>query len=284
MSVIRRLCRSTVTWLFCLAVLAGCSEALHNAIDDSGMLPPTLLPTLNPTDSVQKETHWQQAAPGLEWRRLQATGDSGASDRLLIVRVDPSRLRIRVAYDVAAPGTIGEWQQALRPLLVVNGGYYDGQGRATALVINDGAIHGSSYEGFGGMFTVSSDGSVNIRSLRDQPYHPAEDIVQALQSTPMLLLPDGSIPAIEDDGDLARRTVIAIDRQGRLVFIVSSRPVFTLSGLARWLRDSDLDLQTALNLDGGSSTGIYLETGDAPLLIDSLARVPLVILVEERQH
>jgi exopolysaccharide biosynthesis protein len=222
---------------------------------------------------------WQQAVEGIEWRRVQASDASGASDTMLIARVDPSRVRIRIAYDRVSPGRVGEWAGALKPLLVVNGGYFDDQGRATALVIHDGVAQGSSYEGFGGMFAVDGAGAISIRALRDQPYDPGETLAQAFQSSPMLLV-EGAAQQIEDDGDRSRRTVIGLDGQGRLLLIVSSWPTFTLSGLGEWLQQSGLDLVTALNLDGGSSTGIYLQTPDKPLLIDSIVRVPAVLVVE----
>jgi uncharacterized protein YigE (DUF2233 family) len=222
---------------------------------------------------------WQRAAEGIEWRRIEASDASGASDTLLVARVDPRQVRMRVAYDRISPGRVGEWASALKPLLVVNGGYFDDQGRATALVIHDGIAQGSSYEGFGGMFAVDSGGTISIRALRDQPYDPGETLAQAFQSSPMLLV-DGTAQLIEDDGDRSRRTVIAVDRQGRLLLIISSWPTFTLSGLAEWLQQSGLELVSALNLDGGSSTGLYLQTPDKALLVDSIVRVPAVLVVE----
>jgi hypothetical protein len=47
-----------------------------------------------------------------------------------------------------------------------------------------------------------------------------------------------------------------MDDQQRVIIIVSDLSTFTLHELSGWLAESDLNLDTALNLDGGRSTGI----------------------------
>jgi len=199
-----------------------------------------------------------------------------------IVRIDPTLHRVRVAYDAGDPGRVSEWARALEPLALINGGYFDDQGRATALTIYDGVQAGSSYEGFGGMLAVDTNGILLLRSLRDQPYDADEPLGQALQSTPMLVLNGSAVPQSNDNGDRARRSVVAIDEAGHLLLIACAWPVFTLSELSRWLADQPLGIVNALNLDGGSSTGLALDTAARSFVLDSLVRVPQVLVVERR--
>jgi uncharacterized protein YigE (DUF2233 family) len=84
------------------------------------------------------------------------------------------------------------------------------------------------------------------------------------------------------DASQTRRSVVAMDKQGRLLFIVSPGQVFSLDQLADQLASSDLSIDVALNLDGGSSTGLYVNGGSPPVEIDSIARLPLVIIVKAR--
>jgi hypothetical protein len=99
-----------------------------------------------------------------------------------------------------------------------------------------------------------------------------------VQSFPVLVKPGGvmGFPADADDGRPARRTVVAQDRRGRLLFLVAPRGYFSLHHLAVWLVASDLDVDVALNLDGGPSSGLWLRDGPQ---IDSLVPVPSVIVV-----
>src|SRR5262249_26440972 len=159
-----------------------------------------------------------------------------------------------------------------------NGGYFDGQDRATALVISDGQESGTSYNGFGGMLDVNTEGKVQLRSLIQQPYDVSENLAQATQSSPMLML-NGKRTEFTADEKASPRSIVAIDKKGRLLFIASPGLAFTLNEMADLLAKSDLDLVTALNLDGGSSTGLYVDAGDQKVTIDSYVNLPLVIVV-----
>ena len=89
-------------------------------------------------------------------------------------------------------------------------------------------------------------------------------------------------PADADDGRPARRTVVAQDYQGRILIIVAPRGYLSLHELARFLAESDLDLDVALNLDGGYSTGLWLQADGLIVNIDSLVPVPSVVSVDWR--
>ena len=45
---------------------------------------------------------------------------------------------------------------------------------------------------------------------------------------------------------------------------------------------TETQIRLALNLDGGSSTGLYLEAGPLNERIDSLGLLPIVLLVERK--
>lgn len=178
--------------------------------------------------------------------------------------------------------SMSDWMQQGHPLAIINGGYFDQNFQATALVISNGKVFGQSYSGYGGMLSVDSRGSLNLRSLRQQPYNPnAEHLEQATQSAPVLML-GGKRTQFSADASQTRRSVVAIDKQGRLLFIVSPNPIFSLDELADQLASSDLSIEVALNLDGGSSTGLYVNGGNSQVSIDSLAKLPLVIIVKAR--
>ncbi len=55
----------------------------------------------------------------------------------------------------------------------------------------------------------------------------------------------------------------------------------TLDELADQLVNSDLSINVALNLDGGSSTGLYVNAASQHVAIDSPAQLPIVIIVRQ---
>ncbi|HEY4722332.1 MAG TPA: phosphodiester glycosidase family protein [Anaerolineae bacterium] len=238
----------------------------------------TWLPTSTP---IPADSGWRLIRSGLEYRELNVMIEN-RSDRLRMARVDPKQVRFRVRYEPDRPRRVGEWFDSDKTLLVVNGGYFDPQKHALGLLISNGQVFGQSYRGFGGMFAINSDG-VKIRWNIAQPYVDGEGLTYALQNFPMLVIPGGAPNTqIDDNQQLALRTAVGQDRSGRIVFVVSPGGIFTLTGLGQWLAASDLDLDAALNLDGGSSSGLLLRAGDQTLGVDSWVDVPDVIVVEAK--
>ncbi len=203
------------------------------------------------------------------------------AERLTIVRLEPRAVRFRVHYNPTAPLPVRGWAERLQTLLVVNGGYFTPENQTACLLVSDGRVWGVPYGDFAGLFAVDAEGRVSVRWLKTWPYDPAEPLVQAIMSFPVLVKPGGvmGFPADADEGTPARRTVVAQDFGGRVLFIVAPRGYLSLHQMAVFLADSDLEIDVALNLDGGYSTGLWLHAGGQSVAIDSLVPVPSVISV-----
>ena len=244
---------------------------------------PGVTVSITPVPSIHGGTQlnvWNRVAPGVEVRNEDWKDAAGDEDTVTIVRFDTGKVKISVGYQPGQPVSMSDWEQQAHPLALINGGYFDQQFNATALVVSNGKVFGQSYDGFGGMLSVDSHGSLSLRSLHQQPYNPnTEQLEQATQSAPMLIL-GGKRTQFNADASQTRRSVVAMDKQGRLLFIVSPNPIFSLDELADALVSSDLSIEIALNLDGGSSTGLYVNGGSSPVSIDSLAKLPIVIIVK----
>ena len=242
---------------------------------------PARAPTRAPTRAVvPADTGWRVIEPGLEYREFNI--EIGARyDRLRLARVDPARVRLRVHYDPDRPRRVRDWlSPATR--LVVNGNYFDPQNRALGLIIADGQRAGQAYQGFGGMFVAQPD-RAEVRWNVSDPFEETVMLTDALQNFPMLVLPGGRAnDQIDDNGRRAPRTAVAQDRSGRIVFVVSPLPTFTLTEFGAWLAAAGLDIDTALNLDGGTSSGLMVRDGDQMIGVDSWVGVPSVIVAEAK--
>jgi hypothetical protein len=236
----------------------------------------TAIPSSPAPTAIPADTGWIQASPGLERRQLEAPLAGWPAENVVVFRLDPARFNLRVLYTPGFPSFVSAWDREAR--LVFNGGFFDENDAALGLLVSDARVYGQSYEGFGGMLAVNTLGQWSLRSLAAEPVQPQEAFAQAVQCFPLLLRPDGQIYT-DEDGQRARRTAVAWDRQDRLLIIIAPTGGFTLASLAAWLRDSDLDLTLALNLDGGGSTGYYAGPRDQ---VDSLTPVPAVIALYEQ--
>lgn len=226
---------------------------------------------------------WSKGGSGVEVRYEDWKSPSGAEDVVTIVRFDLHQINLSIGYQPTQPLLLSDWMQQEKATAIINGGYFDQNDHATGLVVSNGQAFGTSYNGFGGMLSVDAQGNISLRSLHEQPYNPgSEQLQQATQSSPMLVLPGGQRADFDADASNSRRSVVAMDKQGRLLFIISPNPEFSLDELADQLVSSDLSINLALNLDGGTSTGLYVNSGSQHVAIDSLGKLPIVIIVKAK--
>jgi uncharacterized protein YigE (DUF2233 family) len=223
---------------------------------------------------------WETLLPGFELGRMIIVPEGFEYPvEVTVVRLDPARIDLRVHYSQATAATVSGWQARTGALLVVNGGFFYPSRETLGLLIADGETFGYSFDGHGGMLSVVGD-EISIRSLAQYPYRPGERFDQAVQGRPMLLYPGGVPADFTLSRELSRRTAVALDRRGRLVFFAIDYGAVSLYDLRDWMAWSEeLDLFVGFNLDGGGSTGLALDVGGRSLLIDSWTTVPSVIAV-----
>ena len=275
--------------LLLLVVLLGtCGSSIYFIKEDPGVTP---VPTLAHRQTIHlcsqdtvPDTGWSMLQPGLERRVIQICSNQNQQvESVYIWRLDQKYLRLDVAYD-KTPKSLETWQRETNALMVVNGGYYsveDERYYPDGLTIVNGTTFGQSFNGYGGMLAIH-DSWAELRWLVQKPYNSLESLQAALQSFPILVRPGGQLgfgPERENNVS-ARRTVIGQDKDGRILFVVAPQGYFTLHRLSVYLTESDLNLDIAINLDGGGSTGILVANPSE--LISSDRSLPFVILVHPR--
>jgi uncharacterized protein YigE (DUF2233 family) len=221
----------------------------------------------------------------LERRVINLLNEQGQwLEHLYLLRLEPAFYQVGLAYEAQNPRDLKSWQVETGALIVLNGGYFReeaGKLIPTGLIVVEGQAQGQSYDTFAGMLAVTTEGP-ELRWLEQTPYDPQEPLLAGLQSFPLLVKPGGELgfPAEHEDNRRARRTVIGQDRAGRLLFLVADRGYFSLHQLSLYLVNSDLDLDIALNLDGGPSSGLLLaEPAEG---IPAFSVLPVVITVKPR--
>jgi exopolysaccharide biosynthesis protein len=125
------------------------------------------------------------------------------------------------------------------------------------------------------------NGQVRVRSNIVEPYmgEPLEQVVQAF---PVLVTNGQASYANPENDRISRRTVAGQDSFGRIVLMVSSSFVgMRLVDLSNYLPTTDLDLVTAVNLDGGGSSLMAI-TVPTQFQILSFDPVPAVLAVYAR--
>lgn len=272
-----------------VVLLATCSSSIY-FINQGPTLPspatPAQTPMLSvaPTVDTALEAGWSLLQPGLERRLIRIYNDLNQYvEAVYIWRLDQNYFRLDVAYN-STPKSLESWQRETNAVMVVNGGYYTIENERylpNGLTIVNGEASGSSFDDFGGMLAIN-ESRAELRWLVQKPYNAYERLQAALQSFPILVQPGGELGfgPERENGVSARRTVIGQDKDGRILFIVAPQGYFTLHQLSVFLTESDLNLDIAMNLDGGGSTGILMASPRD--IIPPTRPLPFVILVYAR--
>ncbi|HNT29691.1 MAG TPA: phosphodiester glycosidase family protein [bacterium] len=205
---------------------------------------------------------WQHISDGMEIRRwilFTSNNELFPENTFVALRINPSNFAVRVHNQPANPLSVSDWQKQTGATLIVNGNFFDDAYETTGFLLIDGEKQGvPNKEGYDGMLYVTHDDNTGIRETKQKPYTDEEQLSYALQNFP-LLVSSGGIPAVRtDSGKLARRSIIAMDTSGNLILLVTQSGWCSLYDVAQQLSMSDMSIDTAFNLDGGTSSGLSL--------------------------
>lgn len=155
----------------------------------------------------------------------------------------------------------------------VNGGYFQADFRPVGLMVAEGKeIH--PFEKANLLSGILALRGSRLEITRSPKFTKTADLRQAIQCGPMLV--EGGKPTVGLNHErTARRTIVATDGRGKwaLIYLTS----VTLADAARILATpgalGDWTPATALNLDGGSSSGLWAATSPGPVSLVEFGHV-----------
>jgi len=210
-----------------------------------------LLATASPFDTAQAAE-----APVVTHRQLTAPGAHPVEMHL--VRFDRDRATLRVLA-LAAGQTVAQAARSHGAMAGVNGGYFKPDQTPLGLVMSQGVVLHPLERAkiLSGVLSVTGRGA-NL--LRVEEFAPSRRVREALQAGPFLV-DHGATVAGLNATRRAERTVLLADRQGVAALLTTTTPV-TLAEMGQLLATpgmfGDLKIDRALNLDGGSSTALWV--------------------------
>jgi hypothetical protein len=152
--------------------------------------------------------------------------------------------------------------------LVVNGGFFDPQGKPVGLVVSEGAVVSRLAPSLSGG-VVTWDGE-RAKLWESESFAMPDGARFAVQCRPRLVV-DGAPNVKSDDGHRSERTALCLREGGKAIDVVivkgtsGESPGPSLFALGRYL--AQRGCEGALNLDGGPSTGVaWRENGEVRML------------------
>jgi hypothetical protein len=239
----------------CLSLLGlveatGCKRRAPDPVAAAELAPPV--------EAAAAPSPAPESAPAWEAEAYDVHGWSFALDKY--------ELRV---VDVAMTTALDAVLSKLGTELVVNGGFFDPQGKPIGLAVSDGAVLSRLARKLSGG-VVTSDGT-RARLWESESFAMPEGTRFAIQCRPRLVV-DGVANIKSDDGKRAARTALCLRDGGKTVEVVVVRGAREGEGVGPSLFALSHFLvrrgcEGAQNLDGGPSTGVAWREGGAVRVI-----------------
>lgn len=233
------------------------------------------------TTAVATPTHWRTLAPGIEYTKLSMlSGFHTGYLHAFRIDLQSNKLELAIAEDHRNKiATVKDLMSTSAAVIGINGGFFSQELKPLGLRIVDGAIRNPvKSTPWWGVFYIENN---RAHIVSQKQFHFNKKIQFAVQSGPRLVI-DGKIPLSLKPG-VDSRTALGITEDGRIVIVVTESLQLTTTELARFMKgpmiEGGLGCNYAINLDGGTSTQLYVKTPKFAITVPSLGAVTDAILV-----
>ena len=213
---------------------------------------------------------WQSLKPGVEFKELKTeVNESPVSIHVLKVNLTQAKIRPIAAEKNLTAKRLAEKSGALA---VINANFFDTEGKVLGLVKKDGKIINPLKKiSWWSVFCANNYRAKIIHTTQYVDSH----CQQAIQAGPRLVV-DGAVPRLKDE--LSRKTAVAINGQGEVLFIVSKQHI-PIKNFAQVVilpeKKGWLGCRNAIYFDGGGSSQLYIAGANSDWNISSLIEVPV---------
>ncbi len=227
-----------------------------------GLLPPTV-----------SQNTWFEFGPGIE--RLVYQPPTSTVPMMMLYRFATKDF-VWTLEARPSPARIAEWAQGMPSATVLlNGVYFHEDFSPSGWMKQDGSVVGtrefdwerSAAVVLNPVFSIgTASSSADLREVQD-----------AFQTYPFLIR-HGVAAVQEDSGLIARRTFMGLDAEGRIYVGIVPGGLLSLYALSQALSALSIAWQEVVNMDGGPSSGLFVQGSERTDMWNSDAPVPNVVI------
>ena len=212
--------------------------------------------------------HFRTLKPGVEFGTIHGEPYCRwGSPLIAVLRIDPERTHIRVLHysrrPEKRPMNIVEWQKKSGALAVFNAGQYYPDYSYMGLLVSDGVPISSrlhpSYQAALVASPIAAGPNARVLDLTRGRLDAKQPGWREVAQSFMLFDETGAL-RIRKSSQVANRTVVAEDAQGRLLAITSEGG-YTLHEFAKLLQAAPLGISHAMSMDGGYEAELLIRSG-----------------------
>ena len=234
--------------------------------------------------AITESGTWKALQRGVEFRTMTLQRiDPTYAMELKLLRLDSRLIVPRVLHAGQFQmkwANVKLFAEKSGALAAINANYFDEKGRPLAyLKTAEKEINRvvSKHGLYTGVFGLGESGPFVTHREEFQPAQAGE----ALQSGPLLLHRSAPMEVLSGLGRHARRSVVGIDKEGRMLIAVSDGVIGGLSFTElqemfmqpKW----QMEMMELLNLDGGGSAQLYVKSGKFEEWLPGTSEVPVAI-------
>jgi len=185
-----------------------------------------------------------------------------------VVRVDPTRhtLQLHTARTEGGARTVDRWSESAKLEAVLNAAMYGDDQRSVGLMVSPAGVNnGADNKKYGGFLAWdrTRDGIPEVAAFgRDCPGFDLDAIRRDYRSVVQnyRLLDCQGHPIAWQDPKLFSAAVLGTDKRGWLVFAHVRTP-YAMTDLAKILASPDLEMASAMHVEGGPEASLYVNAG-----------------------
>ena len=237
-----------------------------------------VISTINGNNFSNSEVSWETSGFGIEtctlsWKNNETT----FATSVFLLRFDTNLIQTRILYQKRLT-TAKEMAESEGAMAVINASFFDPNGRPLGLIVrNEQIIQRIPQRG------MLNSGIFFLKNNRPYIYHRNEfnmnDVSEAIQSFPRLISNGTPIKQIRNKNEAKRRSGIALDFKGNIIIYATDSHFvgISLNDLQNLLLTPQLNIRSALNLDGGGTSQLYFNYDNSSKHITGLSEVPLFL-------
>lgn len=216
---------------------------------------------------------YQKLTDGLEYAKVPT---SLGSVQIHLLKVDLNKFRVQpvLAADYGSKVLSSKnMVKQSKALAVINANFFDKQNIPLGLVLKNGKIKNPFHKTNWWASLLIKGNHARISKVF-YPKH-VKGYGSGVQAGPRLVI-SGKVPRLKNKS--SPKSAVGIDRQGKLILIATegSLPIQDLANiLAKPSSKGGVGLKNVLNLDGGSSSQLYVKVGDFEKNLPGLVKVPV---------
>lgn len=227
---------------------------------------------------INQANAWHTVAPGIEYQDINSESIINLTNtHIHAFKIDlkHNKFNIALASELNEnPAFVDNFAKKYPAAIAINGGFFDKSHHPLGLRISNNRQYNSIKNiSWWGIFYISNN---QPHITQASNFNKNQNISFAVQSGPRLII-NGNIPKLKPG--YAERTALGITKDGKVIIVVTQNTPITTTELAKLMQSSPLECENALNLDGGSSSQLFVNLLNFQLNVTGFSEISDAIIV-----